>query len=132
MKYVLHKFPFDIPVATEVWFSDQALDDFTKFLKKGDPDGAFLKKLEQVAKVGFELHIASGILEHRWGGVYRFGIKKSLFRLVGFFEPGSDGCSFLVIRTHMKSGQKLSRAEREDTDETVRVRNEADWRKARN
>ena len=115
---------------TCLWFSEAVLETVAEFRKKGDPNGAFWKKLQRVAKAGFRLYQRgdSPVVVYEWDQVFRFGVKGSLFRIIGFFEDNTDR-NFIAIDAWLKRGQKLNTAERARIDEVARVRSQRDWKK---
>ncbi len=128
----VHKLPLPGPLRTEVWASDIALERVAKFRQRGDPSGAFWKKLAKCAQAGFELFERGDdpIVKHEAGGVYRFGIRSSLFRLIGFYD-GSKDC-FIVIDAFLKTGQKLSGPQRQVIEDVVEVKAKGTWKRAQN
>ena len=114
---------------TRLWISKSALNEVSKFRRKGDPDGPFWKKVLSCCKSGFEgfEHTEPPIIKLEWGGVYRFGTRSSLFRLVGFYDDGKR--SFIVIDAWLKKGQSLNASERQRISEVVNVKNHNLWRK---
>jgi hypothetical protein len=115
-------------LTTPLWFSLKVIDEAKKFRVKGDPDGRFWKKLKWASNVGFPLCQRGDILKAEWNGVFRFGIKTSLFRIVGFYaEDGTQ--DFIAIDAFLKSGQKLGARERQCIDFVVEVKKYGRWRK---
>jgi len=119
---------FGVPCNTRVWFSSRAASELGRMRKKGDPNGAFWKKFRQCAMDGFGLYESVGIVKHEWSQVYRFGIKSSLFRLIGFYADNGKG-EFIVMDAFDKLGQSLTAPQRARIEEVARVKREADWKK---
>src|SRR5688572_7509802 len=96
----VQEIPFDVPCKTRVWISDAALEGLDAFQKKKEnPRGYFMAKLKHYAKAGFG-EFEGGDIVREEGGVYRIGQRRSLFRLIGFFENESRA-SFIAIDTLM-------------------------------
>ncbi len=115
---------------TRLWFSEKASKELVRFLKRSDPHKAFIKRLKRCSENGF-LNFEAGespMVKPEWGGVYRFGILESLFRLIGFYEDASKQ-SFIVIDTLVKRGQSLSKADRARIDEIAAIKKGRLWRK---
>ena len=121
---------FGTPCKTALWFSAKAERDLGRFRKKGDPDKSFWKQLKRCSENGFALYEAGDWpkVKEEWDGAWRFGIRVSLFRLIGFYEDDSKA-SFIVIDAFFKSGQGLSDPERRRIDEVARIKRQALWRK---
>src|SRR5438552_6404933 len=79
---------FGVVCKTRVWFSQSVHKDVAKFRRKGDPKGAFWMRLERAARNGFELYERGDppMVVNEGNGVFRFGTRDSLFRLIGFYE----------------------------------------------
>lgn len=96
--------PFPSKVVTEVWISaaaDKALMGFARC----NEGKRFARKLFEVAKAGF-VHFESGPVRSEGQGVFAFGIRAHLFRLIGFY--GDDGLKdeYFAIDADEKPGQK--------------------------
>ena len=118
----------DIPCRTRVRISAQAARAFQKFRKKGDPNASFWKKLKECTTKGFEYFQVGDWpqVSPEWDGVFRFGVRDSRFRLIGFFH--GVGCSdFIVIDAFRKGGQRLSRSECDRIDAVAEVKRSGDW-----
>ncbi len=113
-------------LATRVWISDAAAAAFLKYQKRENPKNYFAKKLERYATNGFRHYISEdGPIKNEGEGIFRIG-DGSLFRLIGFFENGSN---FIVIDAFLKKGQRLNASEQRRIDEVIRVRLEKRWSK---
>jgi hypothetical protein len=123
--------PFGVPCQTRLWVSQAALRQIARYRKKGDPDGAFWKKLRRFAENGFALYERGDRppIRAEGGGVYRIGTVDSLFRIIGFYEDDNK-TSFIAVDAFLKRGQKLDASERRRIDEVARVRRDHDWQKA--
>jgi hypothetical protein len=132
--YYVHLIPFRGSCQTRLWFSDRVLKDVAEYRRKGDPNGAFWKRLERCALAGFPLHERGSqpAVRYEWDGVYRVGFVDSLFRLIGFYEDGTNKTEFITIDSFLKRGQGLSAAERNRVDEVARVKRDGDWEKVTN
>ena len=110
---------------TEVWFSPAA----KRFLrKKGEEAFAFLQKLESVAEAGFDLFTGEGKpIRAYGGGVYRIGIRRSMIRIVGFYDEPK--ISFLGVTGFVKKGQKQSAHERDLIEEVSELKESRAWTK---
>jgi hypothetical protein len=126
----VREFPFSVPCKTRIWFSDKAAKEVARFRKKSDPSRTFWKRLLRCAQNGFALYEIGDwpMVKEEWEGVYRFGVRDSLFRLIGFYEDASRS-SFVVIDTLLKKGQKLTTSDKARIDEVVRVKKNRLWRK---
>ena len=110
---------------TEVWVADKVIEE----LHDSAP-GKFAAKLEYFATAGFvrfEAKIGQPI-KHEWDGVYRVGLHKSRFRLIGFYEDDRKAC-FIGVDAFTKGKQKLSVPERARIDKVAAVKAGASWRK---
>jgi len=113
---------------TRVWLSSSVQKDVMKYRRKNDPNGLFWKKLCWCSvEAGFEHAELAEMVRHEGNGVYRFGIKESLFRLIGFYDGGKS--NFIVIDSFLKQGQTLNAAERKRVEEVARVAKAKLWRK---
>lgn len=68
------------------------------------------------------------IIRHEWGGIYRFGLYSSLFRIYGFYEDVSRS-SFIAIDAITKGKQKLNKAERKRIENVLEVKINHNWRR---
>lgn len=130
MHYV-REIPFGVLCKTRIWFSDAVSRVVDQFRRKGDPDGRFWRHLRRCAQNGlwlYERGRPSPVI-YEWDQVYRIGFDHSLFRIIGFYEDGSNKTSFIAIDAFLKRGQDLSQAEQERIDEVVRVKQNNLWRK---
>jgi hypothetical protein len=114
------------PCKTRLWASDAAREsifDLDKTVR-----GQFLKKLSYYCQHGFAAFSVGdkAPIRHVWGGVYRIGIRSSLYRLVGFFE--NDG-NFIAIDGFEKRGQKLGAAESARIDKVATVKANGTWKR---
>jgi hypothetical protein len=118
---------------TRLWLSQRAAEGLAEFRKKGDPNGAFWKKVQRMARVGFRYYEGSRGMPIRpeGGGVYRIGIHGSLFRIVGFFKDESRS-DFIGVDVFLKSGQDLSRSERDRIDAVAKVKQNGSWKEVEN
>ena len=116
---------------TRLWLSQGAQKEIVRFRKKGDPNGAFWKRLKRFAETGFSLYERGNDppIRSEWGGVYRIGTVDSLFRIIGFYADDSKA-DFIAIDAFLKKGQRLNQAEKERVNEVVRVKKDGDWKKA--
>lgn len=112
--------------ATEVWLTETALEDLSRFARSND-GRRFIKKLSWWSEKGFESFTGKENVPIRYegDGVYRIGIRASLFRMIGFF----DDRSFIVIDSFTKSGQGLSSAERTRIAQVAKIKALRLWRK---
>lgn len=112
---------------TGVLISHGATEVFSKYRRKENPPGAFLKKLKRYAQNGFDLYVgADRPIRPEWDGVFRIG-DSSLFRLIGFFEDG--GSNFIITDGYLKRGQKLDASDRDRIDEAARVKKQRLWKR---
>jgi hypothetical protein len=123
--------PFGFPCKTHLWLSQRAQDEITHFRKRGDPNGAYWKRVARFAKDGFGLHDQGEFppIRHEWDNVYRIGFVDSLFRLIGFYEDPSTKSDFIAIDAFLKKKKKLNRSERDRIDKVAEVRRLKQWRK---
>jgi hypothetical protein len=126
----VHELRFRSRSETRIWFSEQAAKDVTRFRNRGDPNKTFWKRLERCAANGFALYEQGEwpMVKAEWSGVYRFGVRDSLFRLIGFYEDDSKQ-AFIVMDTLLKKGQALSAADRARTDAVAQIKKQKLWRK---
>ena len=125
--------PFGVPCQTRLWFSEKVTKEVAEFRKRGDPNGAFWKRVKRHAQNGFWLAERGNNppIRHEWDRVYRIGFIDSLFRIIGFYEDESEKRDFIAIDAFLKSGQDLNTAQRARIDEVARVRQEILWKKVR-
>lgn len=102
---------------TRIWVSEKA-DDAIK--AKRCPD-ALLLKLERSAIRGLR-HSEGTDLRHEGGQVWRFGIRVSNFRLIGFYMDDVAKTEFVIIDAFVKKGKKNTKHERDRIREVMRVR----------
>lgn len=109
---------------TSLWLSERALS----FLEDSPP--IFQLKLKRCLMSGFENHERGNwpTVKHEWSGVFRFGIKPTLHRLIGFYASGNK-TSFIAVDGFLKRKQKLSKTERASIDEVARIKKDNDWEK---
>jgi len=118
------------PVSTTVWLSKRAADELTDFIDRDKTTGArFLKKLKEWAKAGFaNFEGGDGFpIKHEGDGVFRVGMRSSLFRLLGFYNNGKG--EFIVIDAVLKRGLPLSSSDRKRITEVARVKRVGCWRR---
>jgi hypothetical protein len=123
---------FGVRCKTTLWLSQKAREGIDDYRKKGDPDGAFWKKIKRYAINGFDLYERgrpSPVL-FEWDGVFRVSTG-TLFRLYGFYS-GDSKSEFIVVDVALKRGMELSKSERSQIDEVARVRREGLWKKVQN
>ncbi len=120
--------------ATEIWITTEAAERMAAMLD--GPNGRdytrFLKKLEEYSRHGFALWEGTKRpITPEGDGVFRIGIRSSLFRLLGFYDAvGSDSKgSFIVIEGRLKKDQKLSKADRDAVQRVAETRRSGAWRK---
>jgi hypothetical protein len=96
---------------TRLWMTDRVAAELLRFARRGDPDRQFMKLLDRYTKNGFENYMGGSPppIKHEWDGVYRVGIMRFLFRIIGFFD-GPGTADFIALDTFTKGGQKLSRS----------------------
>ena len=114
--------------STQVWISDRAASELTDFAKSNRQQGGqYVTKLEYYAKAGFR-SFEGGPITHEWDGVFRIALKKSLFRVVGFYGA-DDKAEFIAMDAFMKHKHKLSGPERARINEVARIRDLGAWKK---
>ena len=121
---------------TRVWVSQKAAAAILEHdrrrgkRRKADPRGEFLQALERYAANGFAHYEgAQGRpIRHEGDGVYRIGMKRSLFRIIGFYEDESRA-DFIAIDTFTKKGQSLSGSQRKRIREAARVKRDRLWKR---
>jgi hypothetical protein len=130
MEWLVYRIPFSRPVLTGIWMSEEAQKQVAKFRRKGDPNGAFWNKFASCAEGGLPNYEFGDppVMRSEWGGVYRFGIRSSLFRLIGFYEDDTKK-DFLIFESFLKGGQKLSGPERAVIDKVARIKKDRLWKK---
>ena len=117
---------------TRVWLSMKALREIERFRRRGDPEGAFLKRMQRYAKAGFrKWEGGHGYpIKYEWDGVYRVRPTGGLFRIIGFYE-NDDRSRFIGIDAFMKKKMKLSAAERQRIDAVADVKRAGSWERDR-
>jgi len=130
MLHDVYELNFGTTCRTRIWLSETALKELSRFRRKGDPNGVWFKKLKHHAVNGLVNAERSTppIVRHEGQGVYRIGFRDSLFRLVGFYSNGQKS-EFIVIDALTKSGQKLSKAERDRIKAIADVKSSVLWRR---
>lgn len=117
-----------VPV-TRIWISEPAAKELREFVSTTQPPKWFLKKLQRYSENGFANYIhAEGAIRPEWGGAYRIGDPKTLFRLIGFFENDRRD-SFIVLDAFTKRGHGLSASERQRIDRMVERAAHGLWKK---
>jgi len=126
----MHQVDLFIGGKTNVWVSDKVAKAILEFTKKKDnPKGFTLGKLEFYAKARFKDYEGDDKpIRNEGGGVFRIGLRRNLFRVIGFYEDGS-GRNFIAIDTIHKRGQKLSKADQKTIERVAKVKAEHQWRK---
>ena len=125
----VREFRFETPSRTRLWFSDRAAKDIARFRRKGDPNRSFWKRVQRCAENGFANyeHGVWPIVKAEWDGIYRFGVRDSRFRMIGFYKDESKR-DFIVMETLTKSGQNLSGPERGRVDVVAKIKKNHHWR----
>ena len=116
--------------STEVWISDKAWSKLTDFEKSNKKlGGQYVTKLAYYATAGFRsFEFEGGPIRYEWDGVLRIALKKSLFRVVGFYAIDKK-TEFIAMDAFMKRKHKLSGPERERINEVARIRDLGAWKK---
>lgn len=112
---------------TELWVSDHVLEHMDRCLDKKSI--LFLEKLKYFAEHGFEIGEHTRVIKNEGSGVYRLGIKLSLFRILGFYEDGRGKTSFIGVDSIMKRDTPLSKSDRKAINSVARIRSTGEWRK---
>jgi hypothetical protein len=122
--------PFGVPCKTRIWFSRRVQEEVARFRKKGDPNGAFWKRLKRHAENGLWTaeHGSPPPVQAEWDGVYRLGYVDTLFRIIGFYEDASKS-DFIAIDAYLKKGRKLNDPQRERINYVAAVKKERRWKK---
>jgi len=112
--------------ATELWLSDKVWRE----LKRLDSTvkGRFLKQLKRCCDGGF-VNYEGMLVVCEWSEVYRIGFGWSLFRIIGFYEDGTNKTRFIGMDAYLKHGQKLSAADRDRINATAAIKKNRAWRK---
>jgi hypothetical protein len=120
---------FDVPSLTHLWVNQRV-----RGLMADHADGPFMKKLERCCTSGFEFFErgSSPVIRHEGNGVYRIGIRKSLFRLIGFYEDGTGKSNFICLDGFEKSGQALKAPERDRIVALAKIKREKLWSRCPN
>lgn len=115
-----------LPCKTRLWASEAARKSIFDLDRQAL--GPFLKKLKYWCENGFSNFEGSekAPIKLEWGGVYRIGIRSSLYRLIGFYE---DAGNFIAIDGFVKSGQKLSAGQTARIDKVVAVKKNKGWKR---
>ena len=124
--YEVRKAFVGIRCRTNLWFSVKVNKEV------GYAGPQFLSKLERYCQYGFENYEGKGNwppIKHEWEGVFRIGMKNSLFRVIGFYEDGTNRTEFIALDCYTKGGQNINAAERARIDEVARAKKKHDWRK---
>lgn len=119
-----------LKLATVIWGSQRVLEQLEWYqTKKETHRGQFVKKLLRYAETGFaQWQGADRPIRHEWDQVFRIGDTSNLFRVIGFYGAGNHA-EFIALDAYLKSGTKLSAAERERIDRVSDVRAKGAWRK---
>lgn len=125
--YVVSRLSFDDDEETRIWISDRAKKALASFVRKhGTEAMRFTKKLEECAARGFQSYHGT-ILIPEGERTFRFGIRSSLFRLIGFYDTGQD---FVFLEALTKPGQELSAPNIACIDRVIDARAKHDWERA--
>lgn len=112
---------------TRFWASGEVLDAIDAL--DGKWPQRFERKLEYFAEAGFQEHEGRGKpIVHEGGHIYRIGLKRSLFRILGFYN-GKKKAEFIAIDAYMKRKQELNASDRKRIKAVRDVREERRWRK---
>jgi len=112
--------------AAHLWLTDKVFDELAR-----SGNGPFVKTLARMLKNGLVLYEMGEPpkVKHEWDGVYRIGIRSSLFRLIGFYEDGTNKTHFICPDCFDKGGQQLNAAQRQRINVVARIKSENLWRK---
>lgn len=113
---------------TEVWAADRVFDELEEFARANDAGKQFSLKLKYYARGGFAAFERKGPIRHLWDGVYRVGLKSSLFRVYGFYDGDGKGV-FIAIDAFKKRTTELSSAENGRINEVARAKRDKLWKK---
>lgn len=126
MVEVRELFPGRVDLRTQLWVADcclEAIDNLDDMTQR-----VLLKKLEHFCRAGFDVFEgASRPIRSEGDGVFRIGIQRSLFRLLGFYERRPD--VFISPDAFKKRGQQLSSADRKRIKAVARVKDKDSYRK---
>ena len=123
---------FECECQTRLWFSEAVQESVSEHRRKGDPNGAFWKKIKRYSQNGFGNYEGSKQpVKPEWDGVFRVGTVDSLFRIYGFYEDGTNKKEFIAIDAFLKGGQKPNAAERQRIDRVVEVKKNRQWVKVK-
>lgn len=107
------------------------MDELANLAKKDRTlAGQLQKKLQHYAKAGFNNYCGGANMPIRdeGGGVYRIGIRQSLFRIIGFFSR-DDTAEFIALDAYLKQGKKLGSQHRQRLNRVRQCRQSGKWRK---
>jgi hypothetical protein len=128
--YVVDEIAFNQRSLTRIWASGEVLQTLEEFQRKNKATcQQFMRKLEWWCKNGFAIGEKTGDIVHEGEGVYRVGIKSSLFRILGFYENEPKKDSFIAIEAYLKKGLEVGTRGRAKIEAVTRTRTGNDWRK---
>ncbi|NJL30878.1 MAG: hypothetical protein HC898_04195 [Phycisphaerales bacterium] len=94
---------------------------------KDNPRNFFLNKLKYFAESGFDKWIGPDRpIRSEGERIYRIGLDRSLFRMIGFFSDNTRK-QFIVVDVFLKRGQRLGKAEREKIARAAKICREGSW-----
>jgi hypothetical protein len=129
LKVAVFELPLKKPAKTVIWMSESAIHKLSQLKKRKREEYIhFLAKLERWAICGFSLAEVAGDVKGYGRGVFRYGIRESLHRIIGFYEQDRKS-SFIGISFYTKSGQKRGHEGDRLTDFVARVKQYGEWEK---
>lgn len=138
MEELIELFPGEA-CRTEVWVSATANRQLQKLAskkRKRDRVATLLKKLKRCSQDGFEYHDRPSTdkgrpfpLAHEWNGVWRFGLRGDLLRLLGFCCSEQEWGEFLIFRVFEKRGQRLNDDEKALVNEVAAIKQSGMYRR---
>lgn len=110
---------------TRVWRTEAV----QKQILKRDPQDRrkLMQKLQRYSANGFAEYLGVAI-QREQDGVFRIGSKSDLFRILGFFEDGTE--DFMACEAFLKKGQELTRAQQQKIGSIAVAKAENRYRKA--
>lgn len=92
---------------TEVWVSKMVAQAFSDLLQAKSKSALIVRKMEHYAIAGFINYEGRRLpIRHEGNGVYRIGLEKDLFRVIGFYTSVNKKV-FIAMETIQKHGKKL-------------------------
>lgn len=117
---------------TRLWVSEKVKSAIVKHARKDRKRGEALRKtLVRYVTNGFGLYEggAGETIKPEGQEVYRIGMHRDLFRIIGFYENDATKADFIAIAAFIKDGKKLNASQRAIIDRVADVKRQQVWKR---